>query len=120
MSSEHFFQACKTFDKQHQQLIINSPTPGEAKKNGKIVTLRPDWEGVKIHMMRVTLYLKFNQHPNLLKKLVNTGEEILVETNTWHDNIWGQCMCSKCSKIVGQNWLGKLLMELRTKTIEKI
>ena len=80
-TSEHFFHACKTHDKQQQLLIINSNSPGMAKKNGKVVTLRPDWEEVKVNIMRFTLYLKFTQNSNIMKKLLDTTNEELVEYN---------------------------------------
>jgi ribA/ribD-fused uncharacterized protein len=111
-SSEHFYVTCKTFDKQHQQMIINSPTPREAKNNGKLVTLRDDWEDVKLNIMRLALRLKFTQNPKLLYKLCNETNE-LIEFNQWHDNFWGDCTCKRCQKIIGLNWLGRLLMELK-------
>jgi predicted NAD-dependent protein-ADP-ribosyltransferase YbiA (DUF1768 family) len=46
--------------------------------------------------------------------LLATGDEELIEGNTWHDNTWGNCVCQKCQDIPGRNMLGMLLMELRT------
>lgn len=57
------------------------------------------------------LRLKFTD-PELKSKLLATGDEELVEGNTWHDRTWGRCVCSKCGG-QGQNLLGQLLMELR-------
>ena len=37
----------------------------------------------------------------------------LIEGNHWHDNRWGDCTCERCSAKEGQNWLGKILMEIR-------
>jgi predicted NAD-dependent protein-ADP-ribosyltransferase YbiA (DUF1768 family) len=48
----------------------------------------------------------------LAEKLLATGEEILVEGNTWHDNFWGRCSCRNC-RGKGVNHLGQLLMERR-------
>jgi predicted NAD-dependent protein-ADP-ribosyltransferase YbiA (DUF1768 family) len=93
-------------------MIINSPTPREAKNNGKLVTLRDDWEDVKLNIMRLALRLKFTQNPKLLYKLCNETNE-LIEFNQWHDNFWGDCTCKRCQKIIGLNWLGRLLMELK-------
>jgi predicted NAD-dependent protein-ADP-ribosyltransferase YbiA (DUF1768 family) len=45
--------------------------------------------------------------------LLNTGDEELIEGNYWHDNYWGNCTCSKCKDIEGQNKLGKILMKVR-------
>ena len=41
-----------------------------------------------------------------------TGDAELIEGNTWHDNYWGVCSCSKCNGR-GKNRLGKLLMKVR-------
>jgi predicted NAD-dependent protein-ADP-ribosyltransferase YbiA (DUF1768 family) len=76
---------------------------GEA---GQKVTLRKDWEGVKIQVMRDVLRLKF-ANPGLRDRLLETGDRELIEGNTWGDTFWGVCRGS------GKNWLGQLLMELR-------
>ena len=81
-------------------------TPGEAKRMGRQVTLRKDWEDVKISVMEKGLRMKF-AIPELRDKLLATGEEELVEGNWWGDTCWGVC------KGVGANNLGKLLMKIR-------
>lgn len=45
--------------------------------------------------------------PYLREKLLATGDAELVEGNTWGDRFWGVC------NGVGQNWLGRLLMQVR-------
>jgi predicted NAD-dependent protein-ADP-ribosyltransferase YbiA (DUF1768 family) len=62
-------------------------------------------------MMR-GLRLKF-QDPKLRAMLLATGNEELIEGNTWHDNTWGDCSCDACKDIEGKNMLGKLLMKVR-------
>ena len=49
------------------------------------------------------------QNENLRKLLLATGDAELIEGNYWHDYYWGIC------NGVGQNWLGKILMEEREK-----
>lgn len=51
--------------------------------------------------------------PELAIQLQVTGDQELVEGNHWHDNIWGNCVCDRCVNIVGQNWLGQILMQVR-------
>ena len=46
-SVEHAFQAAKTMDMAKRREIAGLPTPGQAKREGRKVTLRPDWEEVK-------------------------------------------------------------------------
>jgi ribA/ribD-fused uncharacterized protein len=111
---EHFFQAAKTLDIQERKAIAAAKTPGLAKRMGRSVQLRPDWEKVKAYYMELGLCLKF-ANKDLAEKLLATGDEELIEGNWWHDNIWGSCMCDKCINIPGRNMLGILLMDLRKK-----
>lgn len=56
--------------------------------------------------MENLIHQKFSQEP-LRSQLLNTGEEELVEGNTWGDTYWGICNGK------GQNNLGKILMKVR-------
>ena len=112
-TNEHFFQAMKTLDQEKRKQIAEAKTPGAAKRMGRQVQLREDWEQVKYTAMRVGVERKFDAHPGLAKKLIATGDAILIEGNSWHDNTWGSCFCSKCADIAGKNWLGEILMERR-------
>lgn len=94
-------------EEQFQFTLEVGLTPSEAKKAGREVTLRPDWESVKDGIMRDILLHKFQQNPDLKKKLLDTGEKYLEETNYWKDTYWGVC------EGVGYNHLGKLLMSVR-------
>jgi len=107
-SVEHAYQAAKTLDKDRQQYIRNLATPNLAKKAGRKLVLREDWEQVKVPIMRELLREKFSQEPEKLV-LLATGNEELVEGNWWGDQFWGQSPVG-----VGENWLGRLLMEIRT------
>lgn len=111
-TNEHFFQAMKTLDPEERKVIAAAPTPGKAKRMGRKVTLRPDWESIKEEVMRAGLIAKFKDEA-LAKKLLATGDKFLVEGNSWHDNTWGSCFCDKCAAIPGRNMLGQLLMERR-------
>lgn len=89
-----------------------------AKQLGKQVTLRPDWEQVKIPIMVMCIRCKFTQDLHLKKKLMDTQDAILVEGNDWHDNTWGKCACQACSNIQGQNYLGRILMKVRKELLQ--
>lgn len=112
-TNEHFFQAMKTLDISERKAIAAAETPGLAKRMGRNVKLRSDWEKIKVDVMRLGLILKFTD-AELAEKLIATGDEELVEGNWWHDNTWGNCHCTACSRKGGRNLLGMLLMELRT------
>ena len=112
-TNEHFFQAMKSFDPVVRKQIAEAETPGEAKRMGRTIKIRPDWEEIKYPVMRRGLLLKFTTHKDLAEKLINTGDAWLIEGNYWHDNTWGDCKCPRCLTIDGKNWLGTLLMDVR-------
>lgn len=103
---EHAFQAAKTRDREERREIRSATSPGQAKRRGQKVQLRPDWESVKVEVMRGLLRKKFAV-PELARLLLATGDRKLIEGNTWNDCFWGVCGG------VGKNWLGRLLMDLR-------
>ena len=111
-TNEHFFQAMKTLNVEERRVIANCRTPGQAKRMGRKVTLRPDWEDVKVAIMKEGLYRKFSDE-QLADWLLETGNHELVEGNDWCDQTWGSCNCLKHKNVPGKNLLGKLLMEVR-------
>ena len=115
---EHAFQAAKSLDHAERDWIAAAGSPGLAKRLGRRVNLRPDWEKVKFDVMEECLRSKFAD-PVLKQKLLATGDEELVEGNYWHDNTYGNCSCEKCKDIVGRNMLGNILMKLRTEFMEE-
>lgn len=115
-SVEHAYQAAKSTDNNVRESIRKIIFPGEAKKMGASVVLRPDWDDVKLSIMRTLLRKKF-YNPELKSMLLATGDANLVEGNYWHDNFWGSCTCLGCGN-VGMNHLGKLLMETRQNLVE--
>lgn len=113
-SVEHAYQASKTLDLDLREGIAQLNSPAVAKKIGRLVPLRPDWNDLKKTItMHDLLVKKFAMGTTMAKHLLATSPALLVEGNTWHDNFWGDCYCSKCREIVGQNRLGKLLMAHR-------
>ena len=109
---EHAFQAAKTLNENEREKIRVSPTPGKAKRLGRKVTLRNDWESVKVDVMLKLITMKF-EDPEFRQLLINTGDSNLIEGNRWHDNFWGNCSCDKCQHKVGENRLGNILMYVR-------
>lgn len=109
---EHAFQAAKTLDRAERARIAAMASPGEAKRAGRHVKLRQDWEEAKQHIMLDLLRTKFAPGTELAGKLLATGDSALVEANTWHDNYWGSCNCLRCGS-QGKNMLGISLMAVR-------
>lgn len=101
--SEAAFQACKCPTEAGKFTSIDG---FEAKRLGKKVPLRLDWETVKVPVMSKIVKAKFKQNPPLLEKLLNIPYDI-VEENSWGDTFWGVC------KGEGENNLGRILMDIR-------
>lgn len=105
-NTEAAFQAQKVLD-DNEKLLFSDLYPREAKKLGRRVKLRKDWNDVKDNYMYEICKAKFTQHEDLAEKLLETGDEELVEGNAWNDTYWGVCNGK------GKNQLGKTLMRIR-------
>lgn len=105
-TNEHFFVWSKTTNPASRADILNCSTPGAAKRAGKHVRLRDDWESVKDDVMLRGLRAKFGQNLHLADMLRATGKDYLEETNNWEDRYWGV-------DGTGLNRLGIYLMMVR-------
>jgi hypothetical protein len=106
-SSECAYQAAKTLETSLREEFV-SMTPSQAKKGGSIIDLRPDWEDVKTEVMASIVFDKFYRNIDLRRKLIETGDKYLEESNHWSDRTWGVC------KGTGENRLGRILMRTRS------
>lgn len=106
-SVEHAYQAAKTLDPHERLRIRHAPKPGLAKKLGRKLNVRDDWEQVKLQTMEYLLRQKFRKGTDLASKLQSTANQELVENNNWGDKFWGVCQDE------GENHLGELLMQIR-------
>lgn len=112
---EAAFQAMKHENPFKRRVLIRKwarLNPHSAKKWGRKLPLRPDWEDVKFDVMLGLVQQKF-ENPLLAEWLISTGNRLIIEGNYWHDNTWGVCHCQQCVQIDGKNWLGKILMMVR-------
>lgn len=87
--------------------------PYDAKKLGREVSLRNDWEKVKDQVMYDVCYAKFTQDNRLKEKLLATGDRELIEGNSHGDRCWGMTFSKYTNSWVGENRLGIVLMQLR-------
>jgi ribA/ribD-fused uncharacterized protein len=108
-TSEHYFQGQKFKEQAARERIRRASTPMEAARLGRSrkLRLRPDWESVKVDVMRKAVRAKFEQHSDLAALLLATGEAKLVE-HTPNDEFWGDAGDGS-----GRNMLGRILMETR-------
>lgn len=109
LSVEHEYQAAKAKNFDDWLVVMSSETPAIAKKAGRIITVREDWNEIKLTVMEQLVIKKFATNAQLREKLLDTRGMILIEGNTWGDTFWGVC------NGVGMNHLGKTLMKVRDK-----
>lgn len=114
---EHAYQAAKTDVPWIREKLTLAKTPAEAKRMGRTFPIRGDWDKVKVDVMLGLLRQKFTI-PQLRRLLKDTGTEELAEGNTWHDVFWGVVVDSEGKK-VGENHLGRLLMQVREEVREQ-
>lgn len=107
---EHAFQAAKTHDVDERATIRNARGPVDAKRMGRRVSLRQDWDEVKVSVMETLIRDKFSD-PRLRDRLLSTGDAALIEGNTWGDRYWG--IDIRTGK--GSNRLGRILESERTR-----
>ena len=111
-TAEHAYQAAKSLDSEQRRRIAALPTPADAKREGRKLKLRDDWETAKFEVMEHVVRYKFTHHAELREKLLATGDAMLEEGNDWGDQIWGTV------NGVGENRLGKILMKVRAELRE--
>ncbi|MEM9402829.1 MAG: NADAR family protein [Pseudomonadota bacterium] len=108
---EHYFQTQKFDDVEHRSAIRNAASAKAAAELGRsrAIPIRPDWEDIKIQVMRDAVLKKFQTHNAARELLLSTDSEPLIE-NAPGDFFWG---CGKDG--TGLNWLGRILEEVREK-----
>lgn len=107
-NTEAAFQAQKCTDPA-DRVHFSGLDPSNAKRRGRRVKLRPDWESVKDGLMADIVTAKFEQNPELAARLIATAPAELIEGNSWGDTYWGVCGGQ------GENRLGLILMAVRSK-----
>lgn len=106
---EHYYQASKFNNKIIKEKIRQAESPVVAKDISQYYSLEivPDWGFNKIAVMDKSVTGKFNQHPELQKVLISTGDKNIIELSP-DDLFWGDPGDGS-----GENNLGKILMKLR-------
>lgn len=118
------YQALKAVTDEDREYVRQSyrfskaRIPREAKKRGKKIKLRADWEKIKLEVMEAVVRTKFLSEV-MKQLLLSTSHHKLVEGNWWHDTFWGVCSggmrVNRCPghPPEGENHLGEILMKVR-------
>ena len=104
---EHCYVAHKSEEEYFDEVAqdVMDMTAGQAKRHGKNIIMREDFDQIKLYFMHILTGLKYSQNPALAELLKATNLEYIEETN---DTYWGVCNGK------GENHLGKIIMNIRT------
>ncbi|KAF7817738.1 riboflavin biosynthesis protein PYRR, chloroplastic isoform X1 [Senna tora] len=120
LSVEHYYQAHKfvgvidLYAQNCVERIKSAKSPEEAARMGRSMQrqrpdlVRSEWDNIKIEVMYRALKCKFSIYPHLNSMLLSTAGSVLVEASP-HDLFWGGGRDGE-----GLNYLGRLLMQLRS------
>lgn len=130
-TAEALFQALRFFDGEIREQIRQVSNPYEAKQLAKEIALKEvdgkrrgyDVEprsALDLDNMRLVVRLKCEQHPNLQRLLLLTGDEVIAEdvstrADSDSNNFWGlrRVVGPDGETWVGHNTLGKIWMAER-------
>ncbi len=109
MTSEHAFHSERFEDEGMKEQIRNARSAHDALKIAEANKdkYRKDWDKIELEVMKEIIKAKANQHPYVMKKLLETGDRELIE-DSWRDDFWGWGPNKD-----GANHMGKLWMEVR-------
>src|SRR5712671_1069406 len=116
-TAEALYQACRfPHLADVQRLIISQTSPMTAKMRSKPFRneSRPDWNSVRVAIMRWSLRVKLVQNWDKFRSLLLMTENLPIVEDSRRDDYWGAVAAKDDpSVLVGQNVLGRLLMEVR-------
>ncbi len=119
-TAEALYQACRfPHLPQVQAMILNERSPMTAKMRSKPYRddSRPDWDRVRVPIMKWCLRAKLlNNWDSFSRLLLSTDDRPIVEDSR-KDAFWGAIPDKDTGTLVGENTLGRLLMELRSKLL---
>lgn len=122
LTTEALYQACRfPHLPEVQREIIGQHSPMTAKMVSKPhrEESRPDWDEVRFKVMRWCLRVKLAQNFELFGGLLLATRDRPIVEQSRKDDYWGAKLADESGDVlVGQNVLGRLLMELREKLKE--
>lgn len=106
--------------------ILKADHPKDQKRLGRAVQGfdQAIWDAEKYNIVLDANRAKFSQNRRLGKKLLSTGDAVLVEGNV-KDPVWGVALRVDDPRIFdpaewrGENLLGKILMQVRSELADK-
>ena len=125
-TSEALFQSMRFDDDSVKEIIRGEKSPISAKLKAKKysdqMVVVPTKE-LDVENMRKCVKMKFDQHPQLKRQLINTKDAFIYEDignrNGERHKFWGVKKLSE-SEADGNNMMGRILMELREEYLKEI
>lgn len=121
LTAEALYQACRyPLLPEVQREIISQHSPMTAKMKGKPHRkhTRPDWDEVRFKIMRWCLRVKLAQHYSEFGRLLLATRDRPIVEQSRRDDYWGAKVAEDDETLTGQNVLGRLLMELRSRLVQ--
>jgi len=113
---EHWFQACKATSRREFDRILACASAGEARRAGRQLQLRSDWEQVKFAVMLFAVQGKFALEPYRSALLITYPRPLAEDSPS--DFVWGAR--DPNGGYGGRNLLGLALMCVRAELIADV
>ena len=113
-NAEAAFQSSKCANESERK-VFASCSADKAALKGKELVPYSSWEDDCLDIMESIQRVRFEQNPALMKKLIDTGNRLLINGNNKQETYWGVDLYSW----QGENHLGKIMMNIRDKEIQK-
>ena len=112
-TAEHAYQAAKAAMPAGAGRVLACRSAAEARRTGRQIAMRPDWNRVKVQTMREVIEARFAPGRPAAARLAATGDAELVHHAPW-DGYWGTGRDGR-----GRNELGRMLMAQRSRLQER-
>jgi ribA/ribD-fused uncharacterized protein len=122
LTTEALYQACRfPHLPEVQSMILAESSPMTAKMRSKPyrAQTRPDWDEIRFKVMRWCLRVKLAQNFDEFGRLLLATREKQIVEQSRKDDYWGAKLSADGETLVGQNVLGRLLMELRERLLQE-
>jgi ribA/ribD-fused uncharacterized protein len=122
LTTEALYQACRfPHLPEVQSMILAEASPMTAKMRSKPyrAQTRPDWDEIRFKVMRWCLRVKLAQNFDEFGRLLLATREKQIVEQSRKDDYWGAKLSADGETLVGQNVLGRLLMELRERLLQE-
>jgi ribA/ribD-fused uncharacterized protein len=117
LTAEALYQACRfphLPDVQRKIIEQHSPMTAKMKSKSHRGDSRADWDRVRFKVMRWCLRVKLAQHYEEFGRLLLATKQRSIVEFSRKDDYWGAKLADASGDtLIGQNVLGRLLMELR-------